>query len=237
MAPPEFRIAVGAFSAAAVIFLARVGWWLCGARSSMWERSVLTLAIFGITGIAWVESVRWVNNRRTLSTEPLAIYQDERVTSPTIRRASPGVAEFMITVLGGNVFVPGKDPTLTGLALRVRIRNAGSPSIATDWVMFLTVPGEAAPVRAQLTTPPKRLTLNGPAGRTVLRATDFSLEEQTANKALEPGDPPVEGWMLFHVRLPQAKVLDPSTVIEMRASDFSGRVFFGRQKQGEWLSR
>jgi hypothetical protein len=149
---------------------------------------------------------------------------------------TPNAPNFKITLLGGNVFVPDQDPSLTGLALEARIRNAGAPSIATDWKLIVTVHKEK-PITAQLTKPPDHLTLSGKAGKIVLSESDFSLEYLAVNKALKTGDSPIGGFILFYIHIPRSKVIAPDTILELFVSDYSGRTFSEKQKMGDWLQR
>jgi hypothetical protein len=63
MSPPAFLMAKMCFTAAAIIFMARVGFWLASTSAPTFERLVLTLLICGIGGTCWVELLRWVDGR------------------------------------------------------------------------------------------------------------------------------------------------------------------------------
>ncbi len=144
---------------------------------------------------------------------------------------------FTIVARGGNVFIPDQDQGVTGIALEIQVRNAGLPSIAVDWAMSLVIPGESHPIKAQLTHPPARLTLHGPAGTRVLTESDFSLELAASKTPLRVNDPPVQGWLLFYVELPKSKVMNPQTIIEVSANDYMGARFSTRQTMGDWMRR
>jgi hypothetical protein len=63
MTPPEFFMAKMCFTLAAVIFFARVGFWLASGNSGAFERIGLTILICSAGGVCWVELVRWVDGR------------------------------------------------------------------------------------------------------------------------------------------------------------------------------
>lgn len=65
MSPPEFTFARVCFSVAAIILLARVGTWLVPivTESPFLERVMMSILIFGLIGIGWVESLLWVQRR------------------------------------------------------------------------------------------------------------------------------------------------------------------------------
>jgi hypothetical protein len=143
---------------------------------------------------------------------------------------------FKLSLRGGNVFVAGIDPRFTGLVLDVEIRNAGKASIATDWKLSITVPGET-PISAQLTEPPPHLSLSGEHGTVIFSRSDFSLEKEAKSKPIEYGSPPLEGKLLFYVELQEDKLANRDTILELRVSDLAGNVFSTTQRYGDWLSR
>jgi hypothetical protein len=147
---------------------------------------------------------------------------------------SPKPANFKITLLGGNVFISDQDARLTGVALEVRIRNSGGESIATDWALTITPTG-GQPVRAQLTKPPKSLTLKGVNTETTLKQDDFSLEERGVSSPLRPNDPPIQSQILFYAPLSKAEVMAPNTVLTLTVCDFAGHTFSASQRMGDWL--
>jgi hypothetical protein len=145
--------------------------------------------------------------------------------------------DFKLSMLGGNVFVSDQEPTMTGIALEVRIRNAGGPSIATDWTLTVH-PREGQPVMVQLTKPPKSLTLNGPGtGIVQLREEDFSLERLALATPLKADAPPLQSQLLFYVPLPKATVIAQDSVLTLSVSDLSGRTFSAVQRMGDWPQR
>ena len=65
MAPPEFQIAKFCFALTGVIFVARVSLWLGQDNGlSIGHRGVLAFVVFGLTGVACIESWRWVESRQ-----------------------------------------------------------------------------------------------------------------------------------------------------------------------------
>ena len=135
MNPPPYILAKACFSLAAVILSVRLGWWLASEENSRISRSqaiIFAFVIFGLIGAFWIWSLKWVIERgrsdrfgeQHASVAP-AIMQ-------TTNQSSSELPNFKLSLLGGNVFIPGQDQNLTGIVLKVRIRNAGTPSIATD---------------------------------------------------------------------------------------------------------
>jgi hypothetical protein len=143
---------------------------------------------------------------------------------------------FKLSLRGGNVFVAGIDFRLIGLVLDVEIRNAGKASIATDWKLLITVPGET-PIPAQLTEPPPHLSLSGEHGTVTFPKSAFSLEKEAMSKPIEYGSPPLKGKLLFYVELQKDKLANKNTILELSVSDLSGNIFSTTQRYGDWLSR
>jgi len=224
--PPEFRVARVCFTLAALIFFAKVGAWLISVKAGTLERVTLTVLIFGVGGLAWIESSRWIEAKRG---------KQQGTQQPTAALPSLGLPDFKLSILGGNIFVPDQAPSLTGIALDVRIRNAGASSIATDWTMWVTIAGEHSPRVAQFTKPPKQLTLSGKAGKVVLRSSDY-LEDRVVSKPLQTGES-IGGWLLFYVDVPKSTIQALDTTIELRVSDIRGHVFSAKQRMGDWLHR
>jgi hypothetical protein len=218
MNPPNPTIAKIAFSLAGIILLTRLIYWIALELSAPpLKRVIFSFVIFGAVGSLWFLLMSLAGNKK------------HEIPVPDSPR-------FILTMLGGNIFVPDQDKSLTGIALKARIRNAGSPSIATDWELIITSPQEKA-VMAQLSKPPDRLAVSGETGKIVLSASDFSLEDQASKNALKPGDSPIGGLILFYVRIPKSKVIAPDTILELIVSDYSGRKFSAKQKIGDWLQR
>ena len=145
--------------------------------------------------------------------------------------------DFKLSLLGGNVFTPDQSPSYTGIALEVRIRNAGGQSIATDWALDVHK-ADGQRIHAQLTKPPNALTLKGPnTGVVQLRAEDFGLERLATATPLKVGDPPLQSQLLFYVAMPLEEVRAASTVLVLSVSDFAGRTFSANQRMGDWPQR
>jgi hypothetical protein len=64
MNPPAFLMAKICFTVTAVIFMARVGFWLASTTMPIAERLVLTALICGVGGVCWVELIHWVDIRQ-----------------------------------------------------------------------------------------------------------------------------------------------------------------------------
>ncbi len=150
------------------------------------------------------------------------------------------IPNFRITLLGGNIFMPDimsifcKKEEITGIALLLRIRNGGADSIAVDWKLTVETPEHilhAAPIKA-----PPMLTLRSPGGKTVvIQESDFSLEDKAAQTPLKCGAPPIQGWLLFCVKLPQKEVLLDDTILKLTVEDFAGRTSCPAiQRIGDW---
>jgi hypothetical protein len=146
--------------------------------------------------------------------------------------ASAPAANFKITMLGGNFFVPDKRPDLTGIALDVRIRNAGIPSIATDWALKVVLP-DGTSIRPQLTKMPKTLTLKGQSGVVALSSSE-SLDSTTFSRNIDAGNP-AEGQLLFYTPTPKSVIVNPHTILVLSVQDVAGKIFSATQEIGSWL--
>jgi hypothetical protein len=62
MAPPAFRIAQWSFTLAALVFLSRLSFSLASSTATA-ERITLTVLLFAVGGVCWVELLRWVDSR------------------------------------------------------------------------------------------------------------------------------------------------------------------------------
>ena len=151
----------------------------------------------------------------------------------------PSVArpDLKLSLLGGNVFVPGLPDMrerFTGIALNVRVRNAGAPSIAVDWRLFV-VPQGGSPVQAQLTQIPEVLRLGGEFNSVVVRSSD-DLHVTAARDPIPTGRA-MEGTLLFYVPLPKPVVDAPSTRLELSVRDINGSESVATQLQSDWVHR
>jgi hypothetical protein len=65
MTPPEFGVARGAFTVAALILGARFGWWLAFDQSgtSTGHMAFFGFVVFGTIGAGWIGAERWVKSR------------------------------------------------------------------------------------------------------------------------------------------------------------------------------
>ncbi len=142
----------------------------------------------------------------------------------------------MLSMIGGNVFTPdAKDvrDRLTGIGLSAKVWNTGTPSIATEWLLFV-IPKNETPVIAQLTEIPESLRISGPINSTVIRASD-SLQAKTKITPVQAT--PVEGTLLFYVAMKREIVLSPSTRLELIVKDIDGRETKATKIMGDWLQR
>lgn len=64
MSPPEFQVSKICFSVAAFLLLVKFGSWVVTIQSSIWERGIIALLVFGLIGAGWAESIRWVRSRQ-----------------------------------------------------------------------------------------------------------------------------------------------------------------------------
>jgi hypothetical protein len=100
----------------------------------------------------------------------------------------------------------------------------------------LTITPTGGPaVRAQLTKPPKALTLKGVNTERNLKQDDFSLESLAVSSPLRPNDPPIQSQILFYAPLSKAEVMAPNTVLTLTVCDFAGHTFSASQRMGDWL--
>jgi hypothetical protein len=140
--------------------------------------------------------------------------------------------DFRILLMGGNVFVPDKEPGLTGIVLDAVITNTGSPSVAMDWQLSV-IPLTGSPRQAQLTKMPASLVARGAFNTGHINAAE-SLDESTLSDPLQT-DVPRSGKLLFYVTLPKQDVM--ASVLELSVKDVRGRPFMVRQDMKQWLSR
>jgi hypothetical protein len=142
-----------------------------------------------------------------------------------------------LSLLGGNVFVPDAPDiknTLTGITLRARVWNIGKPSIGIEWSLSVLLPNKA-PVLAQLTAIPEKLSLSGErSGKTSISSVN-ELDVKTIKTAISTDV--VEGDLLFYVKAKRAEILDNDTVLELSVKDAYGKTFRTRQRIGDWLAR
>lgn len=63
MAPPAFVMAKWSFTLAALFFFAKLGFWLASSRGAALERVALTVVLFALGSVCWVELLHWVDSR------------------------------------------------------------------------------------------------------------------------------------------------------------------------------
>jgi hypothetical protein len=139
--------------------------------------------------------------------------------------------DFKLSMLGGNVFIPDEHKDWTGIALRTRIRNAGTPSMATDWRLEIRLP-DGRSIHPQLTSIPTNLTVR--SNLVIARASD-SLDIMTFKSPITP-ETPVEGDLLFYAEVPQQQIMNSNTLFLLSVTDLKGKEFRSRQRMGDWLS-
>jgi hypothetical protein len=149
--------------------------------------------------------------------------------------AQTGPTNFVLSIPGGNIFVPDQAKKLTGIALNVSIRNSGAPSTANDWQLWIVPGHNVTPVLAQLTRIPKSLSLGGPINSAVI-TDDQSLIDKTHQKPVGAGEV-VDGVLLFYTSLSKSTVQGDSTMLRLSAEDISGKVFTAEQRMSDWLKR
>lgn len=151
----------------------------------------------------------------------------------TVKPASaPRDPDLILSIVGGDIFLPQTHPSWTAFAMDVRIRNAGFPSIATDWAMTVTTP-DGGTWKGQIETPPEKLNLGKAGG--VLTKADFLLESLASRSPMLAGQPPVQSRILFYVDKRRDELLKPGSTIEISAADLSGKRYQATQSVGNWI--
>ncbi len=143
--------------------------------------------------------------------------------------------ELHLSILGGNIFTPDNvnEQILTGIALNIRIWNTGAPSFVSSWSLMV-IPHEAIPILAQSTRIPEILRVNGVYNNAEICASD-ALDLKV--KATSVETTPVEGTLLFYVKLPKKIVLGINTKLELIATDMYEKKTRKLQRMGDWLQR
>ncbi len=163
------------------------------------------------------------------STTPMQIVKEKALDTTTLQ------SELRLSMLGGNIFIPDNvnEQILTGIALNVRVWNTGAPSFVSSWSLMVIPHGEI-PILAQLIRMPELLRVNGMHNNAVIRAIDaLDLKVNTTSV----GTTPVEGTLLFYVKLSQKIVLDNDTRLELIATDMYEKETRKVQRIGDWLHR
>lgn len=143
---------------------------------------------------------------------------------------------FRLSMLNANIFelprAPNRIDGITGIALDVSIRNGGSPSIATEWKLYVLALGEV-PMLAQLTRMSNDLRVSG--NPSVVLAASESLENRTSQTPVHSGEL-VEGKLLFHIELPKKTILNKTTILKLSVQDIYGNEFSRDHRIGDWLT-
>ena len=135
--------------------------------------------------------------------------------------------------MGAKVFLPDGEPSLTGIALDVRVWNTGKPSRIVQWSLAV-VPQGAMPIFAQHTKMPNTLTAGGEKNSLALRASD-SLDDRTLTT--DVGLEPLSDRILFYVPLEKEIAGAGRTLWDMTAEDLFQQTVRSAQKVGDWISR
>jgi len=201
----------------------------------------LAAAVFMILGVGDLVRVRYRLQIAHQQTENVALhFRVEELEADIAILAvesqepqKPTESLFSLELLGGRIYMPTNEPTLTGFALDARIHNTGAPSYATNWALTVILPGGTS-VPAHPAAPPPILRL--PGGPAIPQA-DFSLEDQTRNVQLQREVPPVQSKILFHAEIPRDDVLASDTFLELSVEDMDGRRVSTQKRMGDWLTR
>lgn len=223
----DYVIAKICFSLASGILLIRTAYWLTKEQTitSTTTSYIFIFIVFGLIGLLWYSSILWVESKESKT----KIEND--VSVPVIKHKP----DFKLLLLGGNIFVPNKSTHLTGIILDVRIRNIGeTTSIATDWKLVIKVPNKS-PLIAQLTSPPKKLSVSGNPNA-IFYKTDFQLEKTASSDPLAPNAFPLEGKLLFYIKIPKNEIMNFDTILNLSVEDNTGHEFSVNQRLGDWLS-
>jgi hypothetical protein len=141
----------------------------------------------------------------------------------------PQQPDFKLSLLGAELFTPktpkGKlFPKTTGFIIDLEIRNAGAPSIATDWQMSVTPKGKT-PIKADFQVL-KKTNFTVPH--------DFTFVDAVSKTAIGTGELKGPGSLIFFVPLARPVILDPDTRIEVRVQDINGHTFAAEKRMGDW---
>ena len=153
--------------------------------------------------------------------------------APTETKPDIDQPKLKLSMSGANVFVPDGEglKQLTGIALNVKTWNTGTPSVAANWSLVVT-PQSNVPVVAQLTKIPNSLKLSGNFNNVSINSVD-ALDVKTSSTPI--GEIPVEGVLLFYVKLPKNVVSSSATHFELSVQDIYGNVSTTTQLMGNWL--
>lgn len=137
-----------------------------------------------------------------------------------------------LQMTGAHVFEPD-DARLrgsTGLALRTKIWNLGTPSAIVVWSLRVTAPSQESAECAALAMP-ERLDLKGEPNVT-LRA-DCSLLARTETDAV--GLAPIVGYLLFYFAMAKPVILQQDSRLALTVRDVFGVSTTATQRIGDWF--
>jgi len=158
--------------------------------------------------------------------------------SSDINSSSPSQpANFKVSLLGAEFYIPKASsgnvlPNVTGLVIDLNLSNAGEPSVATNWQMFVTPKGKS-PVEAYFQN---QRTFQRQLQNVKLNAPhDFSFADAVSNTPLRTGEQKGPGSLVFVVPLPPPVVKDPDTRIELKVKDLNEQTFTTEKRLGDLL--
>jgi hypothetical protein len=136
------------------------------------------------------------------------------------REVSPA---FNLSILALHMNVPGDLSNSTGLVLLVTLGNDGGSSIAKDWALAVTIPGQEAKqarfMRLGLQT---KLTLDSGDGKklVIIPGTE-ALEAKSGNS---PVIGEIQGYLWFILdNVPKNVALNPKTALVLSVKDKTGK--------------
>jgi len=223
----RWYVYVGCLATAILLLFVAFRWgrieaWLDSSGRSRWQVLAMSaLACLTVAAIGYD-----IYDRHHITENPVS------VPAPV---PAPQPPHFILSISGGNIFIPTEEPKWTGLALDVSIRNSGGESIATDWKMTISPTGNVVPSLAQLTAIPDFLRAGGVANSVVIKSTD-SLEQKTHTTPIGTNHV-VDGVLLFYTKLTKHQIEESHTVLDLSVQDIAGNVFSTKQRIGDWLGR
>ena len=206
----------------------------------------LALAILGlITQYRWPKVPRWMTDAGLaigciligVVVSPVLVIRTESEKQPQAAALStPLKPEIRFTVPGGAIFTPDAldwRNEYTGIVLDIHAWNTGQPSIVTEWSLVV-IPTGKIPMIAQNTIMPEMMRAAGPTNSMVIKGAESFIDH---TKATPIGSVPVDGKLLFYVKLRGEIVKDADTIFELSLRDAYGTESIRRQRIGDWLAR
>jgi hypothetical protein len=144
--------------------------------------------------------------------------------------------KLMLAMTGVNVALTdtgSEHERLTGMGINVKLWNAGAPSVATEWLLYVTPEGAASQF-AQLVPGKEPIRTDGPIGSFLLRVPE-TFEVKTKSKPIQ--STPIEGTLFFNVAMKRETVLAPTTRLDLIVKDADGKETKATKYMAEWLQR